>query len=58
MFNFKGFIRQSNYSEAICIQNSVEDRSLKHLEIEEVTNDLLKTNERILKHFEEVMKNM
>ena len=57
MFGFRK-VKDSESTIALYADRSVEDRSLQHLEIEELTNDLLKTNERLLKHFEEVMKNM
>lgn len=40
------------------IQNSVEDRSIDKLDIDELNERLLRTNERLMKNFTEILKNM
>ena len=40
------------------IQNSVEDRSIDKLEIDELNERILRTNEKLMKSFEEILRNM
>ena len=58
MFNFRRTKENYEGVKALSIENSVEDRTLKSLEIDELNSSLLKTNERLLSYFTEVMKNM
>ena len=58
MFNFRRTKENYEGVKTLSIENSVEDRTLKSLEIDELNSNLLKTNERLLSYFTEVMKNM
>ncbi len=58
MWNFIGIKKQFNGSAVIRVQDSIEDRSLEKLEIDELNERLLRANEKLMKTFEEVMKNM
>ena len=40
------------------IQNSVEDRSIERLDIDDLNERLLRSNERLMKNFTEILRNM
>lgn len=40
------------------IQNSVEDKSIDKLDIDDLNERILRTNEKLMKSFEEILKNM
>lgn len=40
------------------IQNSVEDRSIERLDIDDLNERLLRSNEKLMKNFQEILRNM
>lgn len=58
MFKMFGSKRYTKGTQIACIQDSIEDRSLEHLEIDELNERILRTNEKLMKTFEDILKNM
>lgn len=40
------------------VQNSIEDKSIERLDIDDLNERLLRSNERLMKNFTEILKNM
>lgn len=40
------------------VQNSVEDRSIERLDIDDLNERLLRSNEKLMKNFQEILRNM
>ena len=40
------------------VQNSVEDKSIERLDIDDLNERLLRSNERLMKNFTEILRNM
>lgn len=58
MFKMFGIKRYGEGSKIACVQDSTEDMSLEHLEIDELNERILRTNEKLMKSFEDILKNM
>lgn len=58
MFKLFGIKRYGDGSKIACVQESTEDLSLEHLEIDELNERILRTNEKLMKSFEEILRNM
>lgn len=58
MFKLFGIKRYGEGSNIARVQDSTEDMSLEHLEIDELNERLLRTNEKLMKNFQDVLKNM
>ena len=58
MLKLFGIKRYGDGSKIACVQDSTEDMSLEHLEINELNERILRTNEKLMKSFEEILKNM
>ena len=58
MFKLFGIKRCGEGSKIACVQDSTEDMSLEHLEIDELNERILRTNEKLIKNFQEIIRNM
>jgi len=58
MFKLFGIRKYGDGSKIACVQDSTEDMSLEHLEIDELNERILKTNEKLMKNFQEILRNM
>lgn len=58
MFKLFGIKRYGEGSKIARVQDSTEDMSLEHLEIDELNERLLRTNEKLMKNFQDILKNM
>lgn len=58
MFKLFGIKRYGEGSKIACVQDSTEDTSLEHLEIDELNERILRSNEKLMKTFEDILKNM
>lgn len=58
MFKLFGIKRYGEGSNIARVQDSTEDMSLEHLEIDELNERLLRTNEKLMKNFQDILKNM
>ena len=58
MFKLFGIKKYGDGSKIACVQDSTEDMSLEHLEIDELNERLLRSNERLMKNFTEILRNM
>lgn len=58
MLKLFGIKRYGEGSKIACVQDSTEDMTLEHLEIDELNERLLRSNERLMKSFTEILRNM
>ena len=58
MFKLFGIKKYGDGSKIACVQDSTEDMSLEHLEIDDLNERILRTNEKLMKNFQEILRNM
>ena len=58
MFKTVGLRRDWAEAHVIEKQDTIEDGSLWKLEIDELNERLLRTNEKLMKNFQEILRNM
>ena len=58
MFKTIGIKSVFGNREIETVQNSIEDRSIERLDIDDLNERLLRSNERLMKNFTEILRNM
>lgn len=58
MFKTIGIKSIFGNKEIETVQNSIEDRSIDKLDIDDLNERLLRSNERLMKNFQEILRNM
>ncbi len=58
MLKLFGIKKYGDGSKIACVQDSTEDMSLEHLEIDDLNERILRTNEKLMKNFQEILRNM